>query len=173
MQTEPGFSYGAGSSFSSHQPEQPLKPCSSQMKPLVFLSVVSIASAASFALSAKSWSQDNPNLSDYMICGQITSHKALYQHGKFLASGWMYWLKSNKKDEERFPVKTRESFLTRATIGLNKKNGITEKKNPDLYMCNMGFMSTAIDSRWSSIHDGLVDYFPKPFKAKFLELPER
>jgi hypothetical protein len=144
-----------------------------QAKSSVLVSFISLLAVAPFVLVVKLSAQEGQGVEEYSLCSQIVNHKSLYRHGEFLAIGWMYWLKVNKADETRFPVKTRESFITRATIGLNKKNGITEKKNSDLYFCNMGFMTTAIGQRWSALHDGLVDYLPKSQKVKFLSLPER
>ena len=107
------------------------------------------------------------------MCSNETSHNKLYDFGKKLASGWMNWLKVNKKDEKDSPVKTKVSFMTRALVGYNKEAGITEKGSGELYNCYMGYYSTAKNQRWSSVHMGLIEYLPKTEKAKFLSLPER
>lgn len=142
------------------------------MKSFVFFLLLTSAGIVPFAFKSQSWSQET-GLSNYALCYQIKNHKSLYNHGKLLAIGWMHWTKVSKKDETRHPVKTRNSFITRATLGLNKKNGITESKNSDLYSCNLGYMGATMESRWSSLHDGLVDYLPAAYKVKFMALPER
>ena len=127
--------------------------------------------ASSFIFEAKA--QENEFFQYYLMCSKETNHIKLYDFGKKLAGGWAYWLKANKKDEIDYPVRTKVSFMTRALVGYNKQAGITEKSSGELYNCYNGYISTAKDQRWSSVHMGLIEYLPKTDKAKFLSLPER
>ena len=118
--------------------------------------------------------KDIENTNIYSSCKEEIDHVKLYDFGKTLASGWMLWLKQNAKDEKQYPVRTKSSFMTRADIGYTDKYKITKDNEYSLiYHCRMGYRSTAEASSWSSVHQGLVDYLPNPYKSKFLSLPER
>jgi len=118
--------------------------------------------------------KDIENTNIYSSCKEEIDHVKLYDFGKTLSSGWMLWLKQNAKDEKQYPVRTKSSFMTRSDIGYTDKYKITKDNEYSLiYHCRMGYRSTAESSSWSSVHQGLVDYLPNPYKSKFLSLPER
>jgi len=117
------------------------------------------------------YAQESDNVDVYMMCSKETKHTKIYDFGKKLAEGWVYWSKTDAKDEKKYPVKTKDSFFTRAMIGYTKKYNI-DKESP-LYYCYMGYSSGIKESSWSSVHKGLVDYLPAQSKSKFLSLPER
>ena len=119
----------------------------------------------------KSYSQQVDAADVFTSCSNETSHTKLYEYGKELAEGWLYWLKKNTSDEKAYPVKTKLSFFTRAVIGLTSKYKI--QKDDIVYHCYLGYNDTIKDMTWSSVHQGLMDYLPTQYKSKFISLPER
>lgn len=117
------------------------------------------------------YAQEPDNIDVFMMCSKETKHSKLYDYGKKLAEGWVYWAKTEAKDEKKYPVKTKDSFFVRAMLGYTKKYNI-DKESP-VYHCYMGYRSSITESPWSSVHQGLVDYLPAQSKSKFLSLPER
>jgi hypothetical protein len=118
--------------------------------------------------------KDIENTSTYSRCSEEIDHVKLYDYGKTLASGWIFWLKQNAKEEKQYPSRTKSSFMTASDIGYTGKYKITkDNEYSQIYYCRMGYRTTAASSSWSSVHQGLVDYLPNPYKAKFLSLPER
>ena len=118
--------------------------------------------------------KDIENTTIYSRCSEEIDHVKLYDYGKTLASGWIFWLKQNAKEEKQYPSRTKSSFMTSSEIGYTDKYRITKTNEySSIYYCRMGYRITAASSSWSSVHQGLVDYLPNPYKSKFLSLPER
>lgn len=110
----------------------------------------------------------------YSICKKEMTHAKLYDFGGKLAEGWALWLKSPKTNEIKSPTKTRKSFMLRSFIGFTERYNITDNNDKAvLYMCWMGYLDTADQKPWSSVHQGLFDYLSPSGKSKFMSLPER
>jgi len=142
------------------------------MKTLIKFSFIILAGI--YYAPAYSQIDKGDNMNIYAMCAAETKHTKLYDFGKKLAEGWLYWVANPKYGEKKSPVKTKQSFFIRAQVGYNDKNKITETGEfSSLYFCYMGYASNVDSVPWSSVHSGLVDYLPAKHKAKFLSLPER
>lgn len=118
--------------------------------------------------------EEDGGSSAFSMCSEETNHAKLYEFGKKLADGWSYWIKHSSKEEAKYPVRTKESFINRGLIGLMDKLKLKyEGETSILTKCYMGYIKTAKDASWSSVHKGLVDYLPSKQKVKFMSLPER
>jgi hypothetical protein len=126
------------------------------------------------AMNITSYAQDMNKLNHldvFSMCSKQSNHSTLYDYGKRLAEGWLYWLKTETKAEKEFPTRTKKSFITSATMGYTKKYKIMDTS--PIYWCFSGYNSKIKDETWSSAHQGLVDYLPSKHKKMFLSLPER
>jgi len=143
------------------------------MKTLIKLSFIILAGIH----HAPAYSQIGEKIDVYITCENETNHAKLYDYGKKLAEGWLFWVANPSKyegGEKRFPVKTKQSFFTQAFFGYVDKKKISQTgEYSSIYACYMAYNSTAEKVQWSSVHSGLVDYLPAKHKAKFLSLPER
>jgi hypothetical protein len=117
------------------------------------------------------YAQEADNIDVFSMCSKETKHSTLYDYGKKLAEGWVYRTKTEAKEEKKYPVKTKNSFFTRAMLGYTKKYKIADTNI--VYFCYMGYNTVIKEVPWSSVHQGLVDYLPAQSKSKFLSLPER
>lgn len=117
------------------------------------------------------YAQEANHLDVYSMCSKETKHSTLYDYGKRLAEGWVYWTKTEAKEEKKYPVRTKSSFFTRAMLGYTKKYKIADTNI--VYFCFMGYNSVIKENPWSSVHQGLVDYLPAQSKSRFLSLPEQ
>jgi len=145
------------------------------MKTLIKLSVIILAGIYHAPVYSQIDKQEYYSI--YSMCAAETKHTKLYDFGKHLAEGWLYWVANPSKyegGEKRYPVKSRSSFFTRALIGYKHKHKITETGEfGPIFACYNGYASNLDSIPWSSVHSGLVDYLPAKHKAKFLSLPER
>ena len=109
------------------------------------------------------------NIDAYSLCTKEIKHTILYEFGKMLATGELYY-KTTAEGKKSKPI-TRSSFLDGGFIGYTEKHGIPDTNI--VYYCYIGYLKTAKDASWSSVHQGFVDYLSNTSKAKFLSLPER
>ena len=142
------------------------------IKKIIYLSIlplgISIATI-SYAEQTELPSYSKENIRAFSLCKEETKHTTLYDFGKILAEGNSYYSKT--EEGKAYTPKTRSSFFNRGLIGYTKKYGIPE--NNILHYCYSGYLGTAKDASWSSVHQGFIDYLPSTSKAKFLSLPER
>jgi len=145
------------------------------VKTLIKLSVIILAGI----YHAPAYSQiDIPDDTEiYSRCAEETNHERLYNYGKDLAEGWLYYVANPSKfegGEKRYPTKTKIAFFRHGYMGFNDKYKITQTgEYSSLFTCYRAYYATAGKKPWSSVHSGLVDYLPAKHKAKFLSLPER
>ena len=109
------------------------------------------------------------NINAYSMCQKEVKHTTLYDFGKMLAVGELYY-KTTAEGKKSKP-KTRSSFLDGGFVGYTEKYGIPDTNI--VYYCYIGYLKTAQDTSWSSVHQGFVDYLSNTSKAHFLSLPER
>ena len=142
------------------------------IKKIIYLSIlplgISIATI-SYAEQTELPSYSKENIRAFSLCKEETKHTTLYDFGKILAEGNSYYSKT--EEGKAYTPKTRSSFFNRGLIGYTKKYGIPE--NNILHYCYSGYLGTAKDASWSSVHQGFIDYLPNTSKAKFVSLPER
>jgi len=143
---------------------------------LSFLILVGVHQVPSYSQTGKPGNMEGftRNMDSYSMCEAETNHAKLYDFGKNLAEGWLYWITNRKSEERNVSIKTKQSFFNWAFIGYTDKTKITQTgKFSPLYYCYMGYSSNIGNLPWSSVHSGLVDNLPAKHKAKFLSLPER
>ena len=142
------------------------------VKKILYLSLlplgISIATI-SYAEQTELPSYSKENIRAFSLCKEETKHTTLYDFGKILAEGNSYYSKT--EEGKAYKPKTRSSFFNGGFIGYTKKYGIPE--NNILHYCYSGYLGTAKNASWSSVHQGFVDYLSNTSKAKFLSLPER
>jgi hypothetical protein len=136
---------------------------------IVFIAASALVGLASYSMPL--YAQETDNINAFSMCSNETEHSKLYEYGEKLAEGWIYWIKTKGSEEKKNPVKTKNSFFTRALVGYSTKYKIAD--TGILYYCYLGYNSTIKKVSWSSVHQGLVDYLPPQSKTKFLSLPER
>ena len=134
-----------------------------------FFSLITTIGITGYSIAPLSYAQEVDNMDVYSMCMGETKHTTLYEHGKKLAEGWMFWIKT--EEGKKYPPKTKKSFFSSAMLGLTQKYKIPQENI--IYYCYMGYAKTYKEATWSSVHKVLVDYFHSQSKTKFLSLPER
>ena len=139
-------------------------------KKIIYLSMLPLGiSIATISYAEEIPPYNKENIRAFSLCKEETRHTTLYDFGKILAEGNSYYSKT--EEGKAYTPKTRSSFFNRGLRGYTKKYGIPE--NNIIHYCYTGYLSTARDASWSSVHQGFIDYLSNTSKAKFLSLPER
>lgn len=139
------------------------------LKKIIYLLLLAVGisnASMSYAMESK---HTKENMNAHSMCTKEVKHTTLYDFGKMLATGAMYY--KTTTEGKSYTPKTKSSFLLSGLTGYIEKNGIPDSNI--LYYCYSGYLSTAKNASWSSVHQGFIDYLPNASKAMFLSLPER